>query len=41
MSDQSRISNAFPVPQRMKAWVLGGPEELFFVDKPVPQPQAA
>ena len=25
----------------MKAWVLGGPEEMFLVDKPVPQPAAA
>jgi L-iditol 2-dehydrogenase len=34
-------SNEYPVPQRMKAWVLGGPEELFLVEKLVPQPQAA
>jgi L-iditol 2-dehydrogenase len=34
-------SNQFPVPDRMKAWVLGGPEQLSLVEKPVPQPAAA
>ena len=34
-------SNQFPVPDRMKAWVLGEPEQLSLVDKPVPQPSAA
>lgn len=34
-------SNQFPIPQTMKAWVLGGPEELRFVEKPVPQPSSA
>ncbi len=29
------------IPQRMKAWVLGGPDELRLVEKPVPQPGAA
>lgn len=29
------------MPQRMKAWVLGGPGELHLVDKPVPRPAAA
>jgi len=41
MTDESLLSNEFPVPDRMKAWVLGGPEELFLTDKPVPQPAAA
>jgi L-iditol 2-dehydrogenase len=44
MSEQlrrSRSGNEFAVPQRMKAWVLGGPGELLLADKPVPQPQAA
>jgi L-iditol 2-dehydrogenase len=41
MNDSSRLSNEFPVPERMRAWVLGGPEELSLVDKPVPQPGAA
>jgi len=30
-----------PIPERMKAWVLGGPGELELVEKPVPQPGAA
>src|SRR5436853_5131774 len=34
-------SNQYPVPPTMKAWVLGGPEELALVEKPVPQPGAA
>jgi L-iditol 2-dehydrogenase len=41
MPTQSSLANEFPVPDRMKAWVLGGPEEIFLVDKPVPQPRAA
>src|SRR3974390_1413522 len=41
MTDQAPLSNEFPIPERMKAWVLGGPEEIFLVDKPVPQPAAA
>src|SRR5437764_507493 len=31
-------SNAFDIPKTMKAWVLGGPEQLSLVDKPVPEP---
>ena len=31
-------SNQYPIPDRMKAWVLGGPEELSVVEKPVPEP---
>ena len=30
-----------PVPEKMKAWVLGGPGQLTMVEKPVPQPGAA
>ena len=41
MSDEPRLGNVFAVPERMKAWVLGGPEEIFLVDKPVPQPGTA
>jgi len=25
MTDQALLSNEFPIPDRMKAWVLGGP----------------
>src|SRR5947209_2917223 len=28
----------FPVPERMKAWVLGDPDQLRLTDKPVPAP---
>jgi L-iditol 2-dehydrogenase len=36
-----RPSNAFAIPASMKAWVLGGPDELKLVEKPVPEPKAA
>jgi L-iditol 2-dehydrogenase len=31
----------FPVPERMKSWVLGSPDELFLRDKPTPVPARA
>ena len=31
----------FPIPETMKAWVLGGPGELDLIDKPVPTPKQA
>jgi L-iditol 2-dehydrogenase len=34
-------SNEYPIPQTMKAWVLGDPEQLSLVDKPVPEPGPA
>src|SRR5207248_1223551 len=34
-------SNQYPIPERMKAWVLGGPEELSLIEKPVPEPGPA
>ncbi|TCS63092.1 zinc-dependent alcohol dehydrogenase [Varunaivibrio sulfuroxidans] len=34
-------AEGFDVPETMKAWVLGDPEELTLVDKPVPTPGAA
>ena len=30
-----------PIPEKMKAWVLGGPEELNLTEKPVPAPGLA
>jgi L-iditol 2-dehydrogenase len=36
-----KTSSNLPVPEQMKAWVLGGPEELFLCDKPVPVPGRA
>src|SRR3954464_6195727 len=32
---------AFPIPDTMKAWVLGDPDELSLVEKPVPVPKSA
>ena len=34
-------TNEYPIPKTMKAWVLGNPEELALVEKPVPEPGAA
>jgi L-iditol 2-dehydrogenase len=33
--------NEYRVPKTMKAWVLGDPEQLMMVEKPVPEPGAA
>jgi L-iditol 2-dehydrogenase len=41
MSETALLSNEFPIPERMKAWVLDGPEELHLAEKPVPEPGAA
>ena len=34
-------TNAVTIPKTMKAWVLGGPDELSLVEKPVPEPGRA
>jgi L-iditol 2-dehydrogenase len=36
-----KTSTEFPIPDTMKAWVLGGPGELTLKDKPVPVPKRA
>ena len=36
-----KTSPEFPVPKQMKAWVLGGPDELFLREKPTPIPGRA
>jgi L-iditol 2-dehydrogenase len=36
-----KTSPQFPVPDSMKAWVLGDPDQLTLVDKPVPSPGKA
>jgi L-iditol 2-dehydrogenase len=41
IDSRRRRSNQFRVPETMQAWVLGGPEELSLVEKPVPQPGPA
>ena len=37
----AKYSEDMPVPESMKAWVLGDPDELSLVDKPVPVPGRA
>src|ERR1700756_571617 len=37
----TNLGNQYHVPKTMKAWVLGGPEELRRVEKPVPEPGPA
>ncbi|HKS63863.1 MAG TPA: alcohol dehydrogenase catalytic domain-containing protein, partial [Xanthobacteraceae bacterium] len=39
--DGVKTSASMPVPDTMKAWVLGDPGELKFTDKPVPVPKRA
>src|SRR5436305_3639659 len=36
-----KTSPQFPIPERMKAWVLGDPGELALIQKPVPVPGRA
>jgi L-iditol 2-dehydrogenase len=41
MDEAPHLANEPAVPERMKAWVLGDPEQVRLVEKPVPQPGAA
>src|SRR6185503_15137422 len=41
ITENKQTSNAFAIPKSMRAWVLGGPDELTLVEKPVPEPAAA
>jgi L-iditol 2-dehydrogenase len=41
MTASVKTSPDYPVPETMKAWVLGDPGELSYVDKPVPTPGRA
>ncbi len=36
-----KTAKNFPIPKRMRAWVLGNPGELKLIEKPVPVPRAA
>ena len=36
-----KTSSEFAIPERMKAWVLGEPDELSLRDKPTPIPGRA
>ncbi len=41
MPDNVKTSPDYPIPETMKAWVLGDPGELTLEDKPVPVPNRA
>ncbi len=43
MTKANKISTSpdMPIPDRMKAWIIGDPDELMLVDKPVPMPERA
>jgi L-iditol 2-dehydrogenase len=41
VDQRSQRSNEYLVPKTMQAWVLGDPEELTLVEKPVPEPGPA
>ena len=36
-----KTSKNFPIPKTMKAWVLGNPNEIFLIDKPIEMPGKA
>ena len=36
-----KTSLDLPIPDRMKAWVLGDPDQLLLLEKPVPVPARA
>ena len=38
---QGTISKNFPIPKTMKAWILGDPDELSLVEKPIQMPGKA
>ncbi len=40
-SEGVKTSSDYPIPEKMKAWVLGGPGELTLEDKPTPMPARA
>ncbi|MBT8418085.1 MAG: zinc-binding dehydrogenase [Silicimonas sp.] len=40
-ADGVKYANSMPVPDQMKAWVLGDPDELKLIDKDVPVPGRA
>jgi L-iditol 2-dehydrogenase len=41
MPENVRTDANYPIPETMKAWVLGDPGQLSLVDKPVPVPKKA
>ena len=41
MPDNVKTHSDYPIPEKMKAWVLGDPDQLTLVDKDVPVPERA
>jgi len=41
MPSNVRTSPDYPIPEKMKAWVLGDPGQLSFSEKPIPAPSKA
>lgn len=41
LPDTVKTHPDFPIPDMMKAWVLGDPDQMIFTDKPVPVPKKA
>ncbi|WP_249139133.1 zinc-binding dehydrogenase [Actibacterium sp. MT2.3-13A] len=41
MPENVTVSSDFPIPEKMKAWVLGDPGQLTLTEKPVPAPKKA
>ena len=41
MPDNVSCSKTYPIPETMKAWVLGSPGEISLEDKPIPVPDKA
>jgi L-iditol 2-dehydrogenase len=41
MPDTVTVSPDYPIPDKMKAWVLGDPDQLTLSEKPVPVPKKA
>jgi hypothetical protein len=39
--DELAVPSAQPIPATMRAWVLGGPNDLMLTTKPVPVPRRA
>ena len=38
---KGKTSDKFPLPEKMKAWVLGDPDELMLIDKSIVMPGKA
>ncbi len=41
MPNDVKTSTDYPIPETMKAWVLGDPGDISLQDKPVPAPERA